>query len=579
MKKGLIISIITAFFCIVFSESLYSQDYAITPITSERFPNPLGLEVSHSDSDHLYIVRQAGFIHRLSRSNPSDPSDVWIDVSDRIITGGERGLLGLAFHPDYPNNDTFFILYTFEEDDLLYSTVARFNAPGGTPDPDSEERLLIIEQSAANHNGGQLKFGPDGYLYIASGDGGGLENRFNSQDTGNLLGKILRIDVDTGSGYGIPSGNPFVGDSDGRDEIFAWGFRNPWRMSFDEATGNLWTADVGEKDWESIYVVEAGKNYGWPIVEGSNCFEDDDCDKDGLEMPLFEYPWGEDDTGRSITGGYVYRGSDNPSLFGKYIYGDFISGNMWALEVDHDNLEVISNSEIFQADFLIPSFGTDSDGEIYILRWGSEGQIYRFEPDDEPLSPPGVVSLIAPEDEAVDVPIDPTLSWEEVSEGESYRVQVSGDPEFDGLVVDESDLTETEFGVEGLDYETTYFWRVRASNEAGDGEWSEAWSFATEDEPLSPPGVVSLFAPEDEAVDVSIDPTLSWEEVSEVESYRVQVAGDPEFDDLVVDESDLTETEFEVEGLDYETTYFWRVRASNEAGDGEWSEAWSFATE
>jgi len=186
--------------------------------------------------------------------------------------------------------------------------------------------------------------------------------------------------------------------------------------------------------------------------------------------------------------------------------------------------------------------------------------------------------LSNPEDEAMGVSVDPVLSWEEEAQGTGYRVQVATDSEFEDLVVNEGDVTQTELEVEGLDYKTTYFWRVRASNEAGDGEWSDVWSFTTEDEPVSPPGVVALSNPEDEAMGVSVDPVLSWEEEAQGTGYRVQVSSDSEFGSPVLDEEGLEQTEFRVSDLDYETQYFWRVRASNEAGDGPWSEVWSFST-
>ncbi len=564
-------------FLFLTSHFISAQQINLVEAFPETFSQPLGLEYSHEGDPYIYIVRRRGFIDRLNSEMPDQPSEEWLNISSRVQTGGERGLLGLAFHPDYPENETFYLYYTFSgEDEDTYSGLSRFSAPGGVADPDSEERLIEFMQPATNHNGGQLAFGPDGYLYLGTGDGGG-GNTENSQNTLYFHGNILRIDVDPETGYDIPSDNPFLGDPEGLDEIYAWGFRNPWRFSFDPVTGYLWVADVGQQTWETIYIVENGKNYGWDIIEGNECFPiGSSCDLTGLETPLFEYRWGEEDTGQSITGGYVYRGSDNPSLYGKYIYGDFISGRIWALEIDHETQEVIENTEIFQDDIMIPSFGIDSSGEIYVLGWGESTPIYRFEPDAG-NNPPSSVTLLSPEDESMDVPIDQLLVWEEQEQASGYRVQVASDAEFSGLVVDE-DVEETEFEVSDLDYETTYFWCVRASNDAGDGEWSSVWSFTTEQEPLSAPGIVTLLSPEDGAMDVPVSPLLSWEEQVQGTGYRVQVASDTEFSGLVVDE-DVEETEFEVSDLDYETTYFWRVRASNDAGDGEWSEVWSFTTE
>jgi uncharacterized protein YaiE (UPF0345 family) len=556
---------------------LTAQTLQVEPAFLERFDFPLALEYSDQESSLLYIVSREGYVYVKDVDNPEEPSEIFIDISDRITRDeNEQGLLGMAFSPDYLADETFYLYYTYEDGGEYYSTLSRFKAPGGIADADSEERLLDIFQQDDNHNGGQITFGPDGFLYMGVGDGGRTVNS-NGQNTLTLNGNILRIDVSTATGYAIPSDNPFVGDPDGLDEIYAWGFRNPWRISFDPVTGYLWVADVGQKDWESIYIVENGKNYGWPVVEGSECYPiGTECDKTGLEMPLYEYPWG-DDFGKSITGGYVYRGADNPSLYGKYIYGDFITRQIWALEINHDTKEVISNTEIGEAEQPLPTFGLDSRGEIYIAGWGTVARIFRFEPEES--EPPGVVSLVSPEDGAVDVSVDPVLNWEAVVQGTGYRVQVAGDSDFSTVVVDQSDIEQTQYEVSGLAFDTTYYWRVRASNDAGDGAWSAVWSFTTEDEPLSPPDVVTLTSPEDGAVDVSVDPVLNWEAVEQGTGYRVQVSGDSGFGSTVVDQSVVSGTQLETEGLSYETTYFWRVRASNDAGDGAWSVVWSFTTE
>lgn len=353
------------------------------PFPQVQITNLLGLETPDSSDGFIYALSQQGQIYRIDTNTPNASPLLWFDISDRISTGGERGLLGLAFHPDFKNNGTFYVNYTAASP--TRTVISKFTIQSeGLGDSDSEEILLEFNQPFSNHNGGQISFGQDGYLYIASGDGGsGGDPQGNAQNIQNLLGAMLRIDVDhadSGLNYGIPSDNPFIDFADGKDEIFAWGLRNPWRFSFDRETGVLWTGDVGQNAWEAIHIIENGLNYGWNIIEGSHCYPPGtSCDSEGLEMPVFEYDHSQGD--RSITGGYVYRGSENPSLEGKYIYGDFISGRVWALDYDMENKEVISNTELINAPFNISSFGEDAQGEIYILSYNT-GRIFRFEAED-----------------------------------------------------------------------------------------------------------------------------------------------------------------------------------------------------
>lgn len=349
----------------------------------EAFPGTvvtqvLGLETPGNDSPYLYALSQQGQIYRLDTREPEAEAVIWLDISGRTEGTGERGLLGLAFHPDFFENGRIYINYT--SPDPLRTRVSRFSADEDEADPDSEEIILEFDQPQTNHNGGQARFGPDGYLYISSGDGGGAgDPGNNAQDAQNLLGAMLRIDVDNQDEsleYAIPEDNPFLGSEDGLNEIFAWGLRNPWRFSFDLETGVLWAADVGQSAWEAIHIVEAGNNYGWSIIEGSHCYPPGTtCDTTGLEMPVFEYS--HDEGRRSVTGGYVYRGSLNPSLEGLYIYGDFVSGHLWALDYDMEEEEVISNTELAGTGHNISSFGQDGDGELYVLAYES-GEIFRL---------------------------------------------------------------------------------------------------------------------------------------------------------------------------------------------------------
>jgi glucose/arabinose dehydrogenase len=292
--------------------------------------------------------------------------------------GNEEGLLGLAFHPQFAINRFFYLDYTTANP--RRTVIARFPVTANNPDQGdkgSEQVLLEVSQPYENHNGGQLAFGPDGYLYIAMGDGGGAgDPHGNGQNRSSLLGKILRINVDTTTGnlnYGIPSDNPFVSNTLGyREEIYVYGLRNPWRFSFDPATGWLWTGDVGQNRVEEIDIIEKGKNYGWNIVEGNLCYSPmQNCNQNGLEPPVWTYDHVQ---GGSITGGFVYRGLELAELIGYYVYGDFISGRIWALR--YDGVSDPVNTELLDTGLNIASFGIDEKNEVLICAF--DGKIYRL---------------------------------------------------------------------------------------------------------------------------------------------------------------------------------------------------------
>jgi glucose/arabinose dehydrogenase len=300
-----------------------------------------------------------------------------------VVAGGERGLLGLAFHPNFQNNGFLYVNYTGGEP--LETRISRFSvrpADPGQADPASELVLLTYLQPFANHNGGKIAFGPDGFLYISSGDGGdGGDPQNNSQNRQNLLGKLLRINVDATAGerpYGIPPDNPFVGNTEGfREEIFAYGLRNVWKFSFDRANGQLWAADVGQSSREEINLITKGGNYGWRIMEGSICYNPpQNCETAGLVLPVYEYAHSAG-IGRSITGGFVYRGNSLPALRGKYIYGDYISGNIWALGLREDGTAA-DNVLLLNAGFLVSGFGEDQNQELLVLSHGTGRKIYRL---------------------------------------------------------------------------------------------------------------------------------------------------------------------------------------------------------
>lgn len=360
-------------------ESNASADVKPGPIALEpvfgntTFDRPVGVITRKDHPRDIYILEQSGRIFVLNLDAPSDEPKMVLDLSDRVYDeGSEQGLLGLAWHPEDPG--IAYVNYTTKTE----TVIARFEASNGDAErlnPASEEKLLTFKQPYSNHNGGQLAFGPDGYLYIGTGDGGsGGDPHNNSQNLNTLLGKILRIDVDRPAGglaYGIPADNPFV--QEGRPEIYAYGLRNPWRFSFDSETGKLWAADVGQNRFEEIDIVEKGGNYGWRIQEGAACFNPkNDCEKEELKQPIYTY--GRDE-GVSVTGGYVYRGSSRQDLAGWYVFGDYGSGTIWGLKQRGDGSpEVVT---LLASEENITSFGVDGEGELYLCTY--EGRILRVQ--------------------------------------------------------------------------------------------------------------------------------------------------------------------------------------------------------
>ncbi|MEP0545624.1 MAG: PQQ-dependent sugar dehydrogenase [Rhodothermales bacterium] len=336
-------------------------------------------DLRHDEAGRIYVAEQRGAIRVIEGERPLG---IYLDIRDRVGEGNlEGGIMGFAFHPDYADNGYVFVGYVAGTGATRRTVFSRFSRSADDPpvaDPSSEEVLLEVAQPEFNHNGGSIAFGPDGYLYLPLGDGGNSATQaVNGQDPTTLLGSVLRIDVDNpdpGLPYGIPPDNPFAG-SDGpeRDEIYAYGFRSPWRMSFDAETGDLWLGDVGQDSYEEVSRVVLGGNYGWDVMEALHCYNPrTDCSMEGLMLPVWEYDRSD---GRSVTGGYVYRGTALPELVGTYIYGDFISGKVWSLAVDPVS-GAVANTELLDADFLLSSFGEGADGELYVL--GYLGSVYRL---------------------------------------------------------------------------------------------------------------------------------------------------------------------------------------------------------
>jgi len=358
------------------------QDVSIAVVEaypSRTFQRPVGIYTPPDGTRRLFVLEQAGVIRVFPDEAGTSGSEVFLDIRDRVNDGGnEEGLLGMAFHPDFATNGRFYLDYT--ADGPRRTVVAGFRldlSEANRGDPASEEIVLEVPQPYANHNGGQIAFGPDGFLYIGLGDGGsGGDPQGNGQNPATLLGSILRIDVDARSairGYGIPADNPFAGNGQGyREEIFAYGFRNPWRFSFDPPTGDLWAGDVGQNRIEEIDRVERGGNYGWNTMEGNECYEPSSgCDRAGLVLPVTQYTHQE---GNSVTGGFVYRGSGIPALQGRYVYGDFGSGRIWAL--DASSPADPNPRQILDTNLNIASFGLDPSGELLICAF--DGKIYRL---------------------------------------------------------------------------------------------------------------------------------------------------------------------------------------------------------
>jgi glucose/arabinose dehydrogenase len=332
---------------------------------------PVAARAAGDGSGRLFIVEQPGRIRIIDgdglRSTP------FLDIANRVRdTANEQGLLGLAFHPEYASNGRFFVNYTDLSGDTVIAEYTRSEGEANLSNPSSEAIIMTIRQPFSNHNGGDLAFGPDGNLWIATGDGGsGGDPQGNGQNLDTLLGKLLRVDVDNGSTYTIPPDNPFVDDPEASDEIWALGLRNPWRFSFDRSTGDLYIGDVGQNAWEEIdfeaRTDPGGRNYGWNTMEGSRCFESSNCSTEGLTLPAAEYGH---TLGCSVTGGYVYRGTRFPALRGLYLYGDYCSGTVWAFAPEEWVSAVVGQTGVS-----ISSFGEDESGELYLTDL-STGSVY-----------------------------------------------------------------------------------------------------------------------------------------------------------------------------------------------------------
>ena len=352
---------------------------------------PLVLTHAGDGSNRNFVAIQQGTVHVFPNSPKADQTKIFLNIEKQVLFNdkeNEQGLLGLTFHPKYKYNGEFFVFYTLNTDKTT-NVISRFKVSKDDPnkaDPASEEVLFTIKRPFWNHDGGTICFGPDGFLYIALGDGGSFDDpQKNGQNLKTLLGKILRIDVDHKEGdkkYAIPKDNPFVGKKDALPEIWAYGLRNVWRMAFDKKTGKLWASDVGQNLYEEIDIIVKGGNYGWSLREGRHPFSNDGVDRNKKMIePIWEY---HHEVGKSITGGNVYRGKRLPELDGAYLYGDYVSNKIWALRYDDAKKRVVANRPIRDPNVPILSFGEDEQGEMYLLTTSVSGRgILQFVPGRE----------------------------------------------------------------------------------------------------------------------------------------------------------------------------------------------------
>ena len=396
-----------------------------TPVRG--FSLPVGVTNADDGSGRIFVVEQGGRVRIVK--NGALLAAPFLNISNRVSTGGERGLLGLAFPPDYARKGYFYVNYTNTAGNTVIARYRRSATDPDAADASGEQVVVTIAQPFENHNGGQLAFGPrDRLLYVGMGDGGsGGDPGNRAQNTQELLGKILRLDVETGRPYTytVPASNPFVGRSGFRPEIWALGLRNPWRFSFDRLTADLFVADVGQEFFEEVNFQPAssagGQNYGWKIMEGAHCFASAQCDRTGLTLPVVEYDHG---LGCSVTGGYVYRGNTYPRMRGLYIYGDFCSGRVWGLRSENGSWQ---NSLLIDTAIRISAFGEDEAGNLYAASY-STGEVYPLVDNGPPLTP---TATPTPEIRFG----SPAFAVAEQAGAASIRVVRSGDPNLE-LAVD-----------------------------------------------------------------------------------------------------------------------------------------------
>ena len=363
---------LTSFLCLVIPQ-ITKAEYKLIPFPDISFKRPVDIQLAPDNQKLLYIVEQRGRIYSFNPKDPKKSLKLFLDIESNVSRkGNEEGLLGLAFSPEYKDSKAFYVYYSGKSP--RRSVLSQFVTKNNTADPKSETVLLEIPQPYSNHNGGQIVFGPDKLLYVAVGDGGsGGDPHGNGQKLDTLLGKILRIKTCEGCNapYSIPADNPFVNHNKAKKEIYAYGLRNPWRISFDSKTGEFWAADVGQNKYEEIDIIVSGGNYGWNELEGFNCFKPKTgCNKNKYIAPVHSY---DHSIGQSVTGGFIYRGKKIKELIGSYIYGDFVSGAIWALKKENGQYK---NKKLLDSGLNISSFGEAAEGELMAAAF--DGKIYQL---------------------------------------------------------------------------------------------------------------------------------------------------------------------------------------------------------
>ncbi len=553
MRYKLILSFLIS---LMIASSVSAQFSLENAFPSLSFNDPLDLQNSGDGTNRIFVVERAGRIKVFPNSSAVTSLKTYLDITDRVSGGGEMGLLGLAFHPDYENNGYFYVNYTVSNP--RKTRISRFKVSATNPDSadkNSEVILLTFNQPFSNHNGGWIGFGPDdGYLYIGTGDGGsGGDPQNNGQSIVTFLGKILRIDIDNqdpGLEYAIPADNPFA-DSTGSvvKEIYAWGMRNPWRNSFDPVTGWLWSADVGQNAWEEIDIIESGKNYGWRCYEGNHPFNLSGCNYPEYIFPIWEY---SHSLGCSVTGGYVYRGPTVPELTGKYIYADYCTRTVWSLE--YDGISPPDNQTLLTAPGSVVSFGIDENNELYVVTF-SPDRIYRFTPTVPLIAPTGLdgiasITLGIPPQVIVD------LWWNDNSNNEDGFIIERKTEGGDFMFVGTSAENDAFFLDENVIDTTTYTYRVKAYNATDSSTYSNEFTVTT---PLR-----TVEAPTDLVANATgpNEIELSWvDNDSQEEGYKIERKTGAQGSYSVIDSLGENTESYTDQSVNENTLYYYRVFA------------------